>query len=87
MRPTPDEVLRALGDDELPAYVIGQRIEEQWELDGRRSRFLFWTFAPVMSFSTMYREMPKLRKAGFVTCRQVRDTRPGGVMRCLYRKA
>lgn len=56
----------------MTGYEIAMFIESRWEREGRRSRFLFWTFRPMIGLGSLYRTLNHLLVTGVV----VREARP-----------
>lgn len=54
------------------SYDITSAIESKWEREGRRSRFLFWTFPPLIGHGTLFRALDRLVSLGTVE-RQTRQ--------------
>lgn len=70
-----DDLLEVLRQSETPmrGYQVGNVLDDRYEAQGLRERFLFWTFPKMVPFGTLYRALDRLVDRGLIERRRDGD--------------
>lgn len=83
MTPTDDEILEALGDDELTGFQITRRVETRWREQGQREWLILWPRIPP---STLYRRLDQMQERGLIYECDRRESDDGSLPSSWYRR-